>query len=611
MLDLRRNRVDYTGGLLSPPDGYHLERAVATTYSLDLETLLAVLLPLAIVCDAPDDPEAFANGPLLLRALGRMAPRLTVFHQAGQIPVPRRSTPLHALLDRILVPVCRDTTVHSFHPKTWTLEFRNADGNPLYRFLVLSRNLSRDDSLDIAFALESGSARKGAHRTRPLLDFLGFLGKCIPKDLPHAREHTKRLADLSRGLAAHPLALGTDGPWTDFDLFPLYNDASRRAFVADPLFTGHPGRVVVMSPFLSASVVRRLAACTDSPPVLLTRPDAFANLGTDIQNTVEAWALKDVVASPECVDTDARRDTDLHAKIYLRESATETALLLGSVNATESGMNRNVEFAVRLSASPRDYGRRKLLGNLFGPNPDAPTNPFERLCPGVVPDPDDAAQQADREAAQTAIDAFCKCNTTGRIEPDAPFHAIVVDVPSAFSKPPRVRRCLLRPLAFRDDRAKPAKGTLRFDGLYMADLSPLFVLAAETATGKVARVVRIPLAGLDENARDAAAIQAVVEASGGWAACLEVFFSLDPYPASAETLERKSEGAPNGGAVRRTTSGLYENMLRTAAEPYGAERFAEMDIDALLARQTGPEATRARELLALFRQALPRKRSPK
>ena len=617
MLNLRRNRVDYTDGLLAPPPGFHLERAVATTYSLDLETLLAVLLPLAIGSAPPDTPEAYLDGPLVLRALNRIAPRLTVFHQAGQIPEPRRSTPLHALLDRLLVPVAlpaRNGAISpSFHPKTWTLEFRNAKGDTFLRFLVLSRNLARDDSLDIVLALESATGRRSLRRTRPLIDFLGFLTANIPPDIPHAREHAKRIANISRALAARPLALPKGSPWADFDLLPLHDASTRRSFATDPLFDGHPGRVVVMSPFLSATVIRRLADRADGPPVLLTRPDAYANLGMDIQQSVEAWALKDPVASPEAENADADncRNTDLHSKLYLRETPSETALLLGSMNATESGLNRNVEFMVRLRCPLRIYGRDKLLTDLFGKKPDAPSNPFELLHPGVSPDPANEAAEADRVAAQTTIDAFCRCGTSGRVEADGKLHAIVVDVSPSFKLPPRVHRCGLRPLALRADRAKPTKGTLRFGGLAMADLSPLFVLSATTDTATLSRVVRIPLADLDENARDAAATQAVVDASGGWAVCLGVFFSPEPYIAAAKAHECLTGTGTPGGLVSRMYSGLYENMLRTAAEPDGAGHFASMDLDTLLARQTGPEASRARKLLAIFREALFQKRSRK
>ena len=45
--DSNRDRTDY-GGILMPPDGYRLDRAVGTTYSLDLEALTAVAICLGL-----------------------------------------------------------------------------------------------------------------------------------------------------------------------------------------------------------------------------------------------------------------------------------------------------------------------------------------------------------------------------------------------------------------------------------------------------------------------------------------------------------------------------------------------------------------------------------
>lgn len=616
MLDIRRNRIDYTGSLLAPPDGFHFERAVATTYSLDLDTLLAVLLPLAIDGDVPDDPEAFADGPLILRALWRVSKRLTIFHQSGQIPEPRRSTPLYTLLDRILVPVALpadDGKFPAFHPKTWAIEYRDNAGESRFRFIVLSRNLTRDDSFDVALALESGTDRRRIRRTRPLLDFLGHLGSCIPGDLPHASDHAKRLSELSRGFATHPLTLVDSDIWTDFALLPLYDGVTREAFSSSLFAAGNQGRFAAMSPFLSDQVVRRLVKSSEETPILFTRPDSYANLSPSVQESIEAWALKDVIASPALPEDDAaaRRDTDLHAKIYLRESDEETAAILGSVNATESGLNRNIEFAVQLFCSTEDYGIDKFKEDVFGKNPDAPSNPFEQLLPDSTAKPTDENMQADNEAAQATIAAFCRCGASGRIEADGALHAIVVNVPEAFSFPSRVQNCSLRPQAIRADCAQPAKGLLKFTGLKLAELSPMFVLSVETSTDIISRVVRIPLDGLDEAARDVAVTQAVVEASGGWMACMGVFFSPEPYHAAATANERIGKEPPGSAVARHAPIGLYEDMLRTAAEPGGAARFAEMDIDAMLAGQTGPDASRVRELLSLFRQALPGKRSMK
>lgn len=45
--DSNRDRTDYSS-ILMPPDGYRLDRAVGTTYSLDLEALTAVAICLGL-----------------------------------------------------------------------------------------------------------------------------------------------------------------------------------------------------------------------------------------------------------------------------------------------------------------------------------------------------------------------------------------------------------------------------------------------------------------------------------------------------------------------------------------------------------------------------------
>ncbi len=41
MLDVKKHRLDY-GAMLIPPNGYRLAKAVAATYTLDLNTLLSI-----------------------------------------------------------------------------------------------------------------------------------------------------------------------------------------------------------------------------------------------------------------------------------------------------------------------------------------------------------------------------------------------------------------------------------------------------------------------------------------------------------------------------------------------------------------------------------------
>ncbi len=621
MLELRHNRLDYTGELLRPPDGYRFERAVATTYSLDLETLMAVLLPLAYG-SASDTPGLPACEPLLLQALNRVASRLTVFHQVGQIPVPKHDSPLYALLDRILVPVVPKRicgAVPSFHPKTWTIEYRNDEGDVRYRFVVLSRNLTFDRSLDVAIALESGPDRRKTRATRPLCDFLSWLARQTDKDLPHAQEHVRRAEAMAKGLLAHPLALDENKTWHDFEILPLYgNGAPDDPLFADaaPLWKECPDRLVAISPFLSDSVLERMVARVrnegSGPDITLaTRSEAWASLRQETREGIAAWALKDQVAAPEPPPggdeannsgAESPREADLHAKLYLWQRPRETRLLLGSMNATESGLHRNIELLVRLRGNPRSYGYETLCKDLFGHKPEDAANPFERLRDDATQLPGDAAEEAAKRDLQEIVQSFCRCGAKGQVACEDGNRALVVKIPAEFS-PPSCITCTLRPMALEVAAALPLRGTLHFGGLRETDLSPLFVLSAKKAGCQIERIVRVPVEGIDETMRNAAIAQSAIDSGGGWANALALLFSDEPYYTASEQARRLAEGG--GNAIgSHLPPGLYEQMLRAIAAPDGRTQFSEAE--SLLARYGGEEAQCVKDLLGVFRKALGR-----
>ena len=101
--------------LLRPPYGATLDRAVGTTFTLDLSALLVAPLAFAMFDWAVEDdgtPDPIA----MLEALRRYAGRTTVFHQAGMIALPSWQ-PLLVHLEQCVVPVtppnptCRSCSV--------------------------------------------------------------------------------------------------------------------------------------------------------------------------------------------------------------------------------------------------------------------------------------------------------------------------------------------------------------------------------------------------------------------------------------------------------------------------------------------------------------------
>ncbi len=146
MLDVKRNRLDY-GRLLIPPEGFTLRQAVATTYSVDLDTLLSI--PIALYYAQTLEGDLQGKDVQLIRAIQHTARLLTVYHQEGQVRVPHAAKEIYAYFEDALAPILPSDAFTSFHPKTWVLRYESQDipGDLVYRLIVLSRNLTFDRRL--------------------------------------------------------------------------------------------------------------------------------------------------------------------------------------------------------------------------------------------------------------------------------------------------------------------------------------------------------------------------------------------------------------------------------------------------------------------------------
>ena len=97
-----QDRVNYSKVLL-PPEGYVLEKAIGTTYSLDLEALTAVCISLGLREDS--DSDLLQNPISMLNALVKVSEKILIFCEAGQIKKPSTPSPLMLLLDQMVIPV--------------------------------------------------------------------------------------------------------------------------------------------------------------------------------------------------------------------------------------------------------------------------------------------------------------------------------------------------------------------------------------------------------------------------------------------------------------------------------------------------------------------------
>ena len=164
---------------LRPPPGHSLDRAVATTYTLDLET--ALMVPLAFAgfrFDEEQDPIE------VMEALREMGGRVDIFCQAGAIAAGRWPSDLMALLENVVREVGRPRPGHIFHPKVWVLRFLDRSQEPSYRLLVLSRNLTADRSWDTILWLDGRPQDLPVPGNAPLAQFVAALPGLTRTRLP-------------------------------------------------------------------------------------------------------------------------------------------------------------------------------------------------------------------------------------------------------------------------------------------------------------------------------------------------------------------------------------------------------------------------------------------
>ena len=338
---------------LRPPPGFVFSVGLATTYSLDLTTLLSV--PLHLALRSSDDRNAMLqDGVALLEALRRTTDKLSIFCQQGRISAPNLPHVLYGLLESSVVQVTAPQG-GVFHPKHWVLRF-NRSGNSddvLLRLLVLSRNLTGDRSWDLSLSLDGTPGNRTVAQNRPLSDLVAALPDlAVNPPGGRIRKDCKTLADELRQTVWDELP----GAFEKLAFHSL--GLKRGAWSPKP-----SKRLAVISPFISASALHSLAATTQEAVVLVSRPDELARATK--ASLSKFGAVMTLHESAETDDGDDNPAADrltrgLHAKAYIVEDGWDTTLYLGSANATNASLvtGANVEVLAELT------GKRSRVGGV-------------------------------------------------------------------------------------------------------------------------------------------------------------------------------------------------------------------------------------------------------
>ena len=251
---------------LKPPIGYRFDRAIATTFSLDLMALLVAPMSFSLF-DINDQSEALREPVAILEALRRTSERISVFCQRGRISVPSPDNLLYSYLEKMVVEV-KPGRSGVFHPKLWFLRFIHEQDAPIYRLLCLSRNLTFDRSWDTVLTIDGSVSTRPRSKNRPLADFLRFL-PTIAVTTPdgHVLKDVDEIAEEIRYVDFVP-----PSPFEDMEFWPL-GMSRRRIFP----FSGGYKRLLVVSPFVSDQVLMQLADNADTT-ILVSRADSLDQL---------------------------------------------------------------------------------------------------------------------------------------------------------------------------------------------------------------------------------------------------------------------------------------------------------------------------------------------
>jgi len=465
---------------LRPPPGSVLSRAVALTFTLDLESALVV--PLAFAAAAvreSSDPLAVMEG------VRRCADRVDVFCQAGNVRVPARYSDLLAFVEGMVHPVRPPRPGRLFHPKLWALRFWDeAEQVHTARLLVLSRNLTADRSWDVCLRLD------GVLGTRP-------------------QASNRRLVDLIR--RAVGLSVTAPGEQRLAGIEELVQDLRRvvwqpPAGVREVVFhaLGVPGapppdfdgsRYLVVSPFCTQAGLEVTAV--GERVTIVSRQEELDRLPVEVLDGRDVLVVSELAGLPaDEADPGHSVLTGLHAKLYIVEKGHTARVLVGSANATDAAFGGNVELLVELIGGRTQFGVDSMVGAAAPFR--AMLEPYDRQAP-VAPDEDERRlEDFVRQLAAVPLTA----TVTGG--PDR--HVVRLDsqTPLPVAEQVRVTAELVtrRGEAARLDAGQPVHAT--FAGITVVEVTPFILITAQDRRGAsvstvvLARLIGDPAGRLDE-----------------------------------------------------------------------------------------------------------------
>ena len=615
MLNPKNDRLDY-GSILSPPPNYQLDFTIGSTYSLDLDALVGASISLGL--SAESDSDLNKNPIFLLEALRSTGDKIALFCESGQIKLPNKPTPLYILLEEMVFQVINDNNTKyskyaSFHPKTWLLRYVNHENEVLYRFVILSRNLTFDRSWDLSFSMDGKLTDKQSSKNNPLINFIKYLSR-YSNDVKR-----DRIYEIAKELEFVNFELKS--PFDGFEFIVNGIDSSNPIQNQQLFKSNSLEKLLIMSPFLSKGVINDFnkRKNSKSKAILITRLNSLGQLKDENLENFEFYALKDEVIDGESLlsdeseqslkdkenknsNDDSKGDVidnekliseeskqfpkqDIHAKMYVVEKTKYTDLYMGSLNASDNALNGNVEFMIKLWARKRRFNINKLLKDMFN---DGKDNPFQLVNMETIKEPSDGGSDLN-----LIVKNIVRLNACAKIISRQNSY----DLEVRFAKDCNRYDIEINPLL--SNKTAKFSRKIIFKNLTKVQLSEFFVITVRKDEDTVRRVIKIPVDNLPED-RQKDVVSEVINDKTAFIRYV-AFLLGDEYVLSSIEEDGDGEGGnPNNFTVQLPE--LYEKMLKSAM--YAPEKFVELEylIKTLSKDNVVPEGFE--ELYETFKQVI-------
>ena len=598
MLNPNNDRLDY-GQILSAPNKYKLDFAIGTTYSLDLDALVGASLALGL---SEDTDSKLAHNPIaLLEALRVTGDKIALFCEAGQIHIPSKVTSLYILLEQMVYQVKTPKTkgigtYPSFHPKFWLIRYIDEKNNPLYRVVILSRNLTFDRSWDVTFCMDGVKKDTETTKNDPIKDFLAYT-------LPFAKKNPdkqKKIRQICKELSYIHFDVGSNG-FYDFDFIPVgvrKADGGYYSIKDYPLFTSTFNELLVMSPFLSDEVIKGFndsnRSLTQTERVLITRAMFLSSLKPENCDKFRIYTVKDSVIDGESFVSEEDNNIqkqDIHAKIFMLRKYSDSELYLGSLNASRNAIIGNIEFVIRLKAKNRHLNLTKLTESLFCGAEDNPNNPFQLVDVTKVP----KSETEPEQLLSAIVKDITRLKATATVTPNGDNYNVQV----VFDKLVSGYDITISPLF--SNKQTRLDTQVEFVDLTAVQLSEFYKITVSDGTNSLTRVIMIPTTGLPEE-REKMIVSSVVKDKNCFYQYVSFLLGDSLSLGGAEIFEDPTSSSSTAKHHTTILPALYEKMLKTAVEE--PEKFKEIDYLLKAVAGDGVIPAKFEETYRIFRKAV-------